>query len=232
MRAPSADAIALITAPHHLTRQVTMDRATPQGAVLVDAAKRRKQVLDQAHEAGILERTRYEELLAEDEQQGTKAGLVVAGSRMVGGQLVVDHTGQWKVAVTGFPSEKEAMKASKMVEHGGNEGEWAWNQQGSRKVKRCNMHEDCPVMLRAKQHANGKWSLDVTDLSHSTVPKSHRHARAPFTFAEEKKLVEGVNHGQKAASLRDEALLSGIDSGSHKKKEKGGLTGSQDAHDT
>ena len=37
---------------------------------------------------------------------------------MVGGELMVDHTGQWKVMVTGFSTEKEAMKASKMVEHG------------------------------------------------------------------------------------------------------------------
>ena len=209
-----------------------MNPYSVQGGVITDAAHRRKQARDHAYDAGLLDRKQYEALNAEDHQQGPKEGLVVAGSKMVGGQMVVDHSGQWVVAVTGFLSEKEAMQASKTVEHGGNEGEWAWNQTGSRKLKRCNKHVDCPVMLRAKSHANGTWSLDVTDLSHSTVPKLYRHARAPFTFDEEKKLVDGVNHGQKAAALRDNALLSGIDSGSHKKKEEGGLTGSPDAHDT
>ena len=67
------------------------------------------------------------------------------------------YTILWEYAAGPFPSVKEAMAASHTVTCEANpEGRWKWNTKdagGCKQHKRCNMHEDCPVLLRA--HALG-----------------------------------------------------------------------------
>ena len=71
--------------------------------MLTDLAQNeKKKLLEQSLAAGIIDRARFEEVLAESLNTGPRAGLVVSGTRVKGAMVVADHSGMWITVATGY----------------------------------------------------------------------------------------------------------------------------------
>ena len=198
---------------------------TPRMQPAIECGQARRKLLEQSLSAGIIDRARFEQCLAESAAEGPGAGLVVSKTRMVGSKEIVDNSGLWEVAGTGYTSSRDAMKDACRVTHGNNNHEWAWNQSGTRKYKRCNFHQDCPVLLRAVQGADELWRQEVLNVSHALERKQHRRVNSPFTQQQEAEIVKMVDQGMKPAQIRDEHTLEAIEAGCTKKNAAGGMEG-------
>ena len=194
--------------------------------MLTDLAQNeKKKLLEQSLAAGIIDRARFEEVLAESLNTGPRAGLVVSGTRVKGAMVVADHSGMWITVATGYESAKCAMADTKNVTHCDNQGKWAWNTIGTKIYKRCNFHKECPVMLRAVQNPDKTWRQEVLNVSHAIEHKDRRGTRTPFTFEQEAKIIAGVNAGDKPSSIRNDMTMKAIEAGCTEKRAGGGLTG-------
>lgn len=101
--------------------------------MLTDLAQNeKKKLLEQSLAAGIIDRARFEEVLAESLNTGPRAGLVVSGTRVKGAMVVADHSGMWITVATGYESAKCAMADTKNVTHCDYQGKWAWNTIGTK----------------------------------------------------------------------------------------------------
>lgn len=191
----------------------------------IECGQARRKLLEQSLNAGIIDRARFEQCLAESAAEGPGAGLVVSKTRMKGSDEVADNSGLWEVAGTGYTSSRDAMKDACSVTHGNNNKEWAWNQSGARQYKRCNFHQDCPVLLRVVQGADGLWRQEVLNVTHALERKQYRRVNSPFTQEQEAEIVKMVDKGMKPAKIRDDHTEEAIDAGCTKKNAAGGLKG-------
>lgn len=191
----------------------------------IDCGQARQKLLEQSLAAGIIDRARFEECVAESAASGPRAGLVVSSTRMKGGELVADHSGLWEVAGTGYASSQDAMRDAASVSHGDNGGQWAWNQTGTKVYKRCNFHKDCPVLFRTVKNPDNSWRQEVLNVSHALQAKQYRHARAQFTYEQEAEIKQKVDDGLKPHKIRNEHTLAALAAGCTKKRDEGGLAG-------
>jgi hypothetical protein len=194
--------------------------------MLTDVAHQEKRkLLDSSLKAGIIDRARFDECLAQLGQEGPRVGYVETQTRWKGDQLVAHNSGMWLTMGSGFDTSKQAMKEVTSVVHGDNKGMWAWNTAGTKQYKRCNFHKDCPVMLRAVQNPDFKWRQEVLDVSHALELKEYRRKNSPFTFKEETEVQKEVDLGKKPHQMRNDATLDAISEGVTEKREDGGLVG-------
>jgi hypothetical protein len=140
-----------------------------QSLPALNATDSKKELLERSLRAGIVQRPDYHRQMSEIESEARGGpDYVEVPQKSKGGAMVADFSTLWKVMSTGYTSEKHAMKSASAVVHGDNQGEWAWNQVGCKKYKRCNFHVNCPVLLRPVSNATGDcWRLEVTDASHA-----------------------------------------------------------------
>ena len=96
----------------------------------------------------------------------------------------MDGRGLWMDLKGPFSTRDAALKAAATAEHGNNEGQWKWNDHGTKSYKRCNRHVDCPVQLRAHQHSRGVWYLQVLDVAHGLELKAKKRANSALTFGQ------------------------------------------------
>jgi hypothetical protein len=138
------------------------------------------------------------------------------------------YTILWEYAAGPFPSAKEAMAASHTVTPEENpEGRWKWNTKdagGCKQYKRCNMHEDCNVLMRTNALCPGQVNLEVLNLAHGVQDKLYRHKNSPFTVAEEKELQQSIEEGSRPAKMHDRHTMEAIKAGK-RKNPKGGMEG-------
>ena len=61
----------------------------------IECGQARRKLLEQSLNAGIIDRARFEQCLAEIAAEGPGAGLVVSKTRMKGSDEVADNSGLW-----------------------------------------------------------------------------------------------------------------------------------------
>ena len=189
---------------------------------LAEASK--KILLKELHREGRLTREQYE-VSMRMASPGFETQLVTAPTRKKGDLTVLDTRGLWKQYGTEYDSHKAAMKDACSIQHGGNMGTWAWNTEGDRKKKRCNFHTQCPVQLRAVQMPQGKWVLEVLDVSHSLEDKEYRRKNSALTVDQESMALTGIDHGLKPTGIRRKANKAAFKMGITEKNPEGNLVG-------
>ena len=139
-------------------------------------------------------------------------------------QMVLCVKDKWKDALGPFPAEKEALAARRKVEHGGNAGLWAWNQQGCRRWLHCNFHVDCPVMLRVRQGGQG-YFLQVTEgIHHGLQIKEKERSNSALTRVQKEALLMRTRAGAAPRQMQEDDTMLAIDVGG-KKLDSGGMEG-------
>lgn len=139
-------------------------------------------------------------------------------------QIVLCVKEKWQDALGPFPTEKEALAVRRKVEHGGNAGLWAWNQQGCRKWLHCNFHVNCPVMLRVRQSGQG-YFLQVTEgIHHGLQIKEKERSNAALTRVQKEAFVMRTRAGASPRQMQEDDTMQAIDNGG-KKLDDGGMEG-------
>jgi len=176
-----------------------------------------------ALKAGIITQATHDDQLRAHRGE---TGLVAAPTkRILGGKLVADHSGLWTWAAGPFSSVKEALAAKDTVGH----GNWCWNQDGDRKVQRCNAHVNCPVKLRCVP-LDGAYHLEVLNLAHSLEDKQKKRKNSALTYEQHKDLLKHVEAGKRPKQSMDSAALLAIAADPDAKKPEGGVEGALQLH--
>ena len=187
--------------------------------------------LKRAYEEGILSKEDY--LSKMHEHRGDCEGGLAApvGTKVQTDGTIVPYnryTILWEYAAGPFPSVKEAMAASHTVTCEANpEGCWKWNTKdagGCKQHKRCNMHEDCPVLLRAHALGPDEVNLQVLNLAHGLEEKLYRDKNSVFTMAQEKEVKQSIEEGSRPSKIHDRHTMEAVKAGK-RKNPKGGMEG-------
>ena len=187
--------------------------------------------LKAAFDAGIISKDDYVTKLHEHRGQSELLVAAPVCTKLGAGGAIIPYnryTILWEYAAGPFPSAKEAMAASHTVTPEENpEGRWKWNTKdagGCKQYKRCNMHEDCNVLMRTNALCPGQVNLEVLNLAHGVQDKLYRDKNSPFTVAEEKELQQSIEEGSRPAKMHDRHTMEAIKAGK-RKNPKGGMEG-------
>ena len=134
----------------------------------------------------------------------------------------------WTKVCGPFDTEQTALKAKQDV----SPGNWAYNQAAgiSRKWLRCNVHADCPVLLKVAHSVDGYHLCILEGVEHAAMSKLKRRKNSILTYDEETLVEPALRSGKKPRQVVEDVQATELqkleaDDVAPQKKAEGGLEG-------